>query len=237
MLTRFTDPNRDAANDAKVRINLRSRTVPLPQTVTAVPGYPDKLSVFKMAASKFWQVRCWIAGRSHRRSTRTQSLRAAQSYARQFYELLLVKQHNSAGVDSVNAALPATISNSIKPHQTFGALAAQMYANEQARHDRGEFSIGSLQVLRNRLDAHILPRWAKKSADDLDYQALLDFTQFLSTSMSTITVSQYLVVVRKVLTHAVAIGALDKLPEFPKIKVTTNSRAPRARMTCYTYPS
>ena len=224
MLTRFTDPNRDAANDAKVRINLRSRTVPLPQTVTAVPGYPDKLSVFKMAASKFWQVRCWIAGRSHRRSTRTQSLRAAQSYARQFYELLLVKQHNSAGVDSVNAALPATISNSIKPHQTFGALAAQMYANEQARHDRGEFSIGSLQVLRNRLDAHILPRWAKKSADDLDYQALLDFTQFLSTSMSTITVSQYLIIIRKVLTHAVAIGALDKLPEFPKIKVTTNSR-------------
>ena len=224
MLTRFTDPTRGAANDAKVRINVRSRTVPLPHTVTAVPGYPDKLSVFKMAASKFWQVRCWIAGRSHRRSTRTLSLRAAQSYARQFYELLLVKHHNSASDDLVNAALPATISNLIKPHQTFGALAAQMYANEQARHDRGEFSTGSLQVLRNRLDAHILPRWAKKLADDLNYQALLDFTQFLSTSMSTTTVSQYLVVVRKVLVHAVAVGALDKLPEFPKIKVTTNSR-------------
>lgn len=224
MLTRFTVPNLGAANDAMVRTKQRERTVPLPETVTSVPGYPNKLSVFKMAASKFWQVRCWVAGRTHRRSTQTQSLRTAQSYARQFYELLLVQHHSSTSLDPVSASVTATGPKPIKPHQTFGALVAQMFANEQARHDRGEFSIGSLQVLRNRLDAHILPRWAKKAAADIDYKALLDFTQFLSTSMSTITVSQYLVIVRKVLIHAVAVGALDKMPEFPKIKITTNSR-------------
>ena len=224
MLTRFTVTNLGAANDAMVRSKQRERTVPLPETVTSVPGYPNKLSVFKMAASKFWQVRCWVAGRTHRRSTQTQSLRTAQSYARQFYELLLVQHHSSTCPAHFSASLTEAGSKPIKPHQTFGALVAQMFANEQARHDRGEFSIGSLQVLRNRLDAHILPRWAKKSAPDIDYQALLDFTQFLSTSMSTITVSQYLVIVRKVLIHAVAVGALDKLPDFPKIKITTNSR-------------
>ena len=36
--------------------------------------------------------------------------------------------------------------------------------------------------------------------------------------------SQYLVAVRKILALAVSIGAIDKLPEFPKIKVKTNSR-------------
>ena len=220
MLTLFTESNRFAANDARLHSNVRERTVPIPETVTSVPGFPDKLSVFKISASKFWQVRCWIAGRTHRRSTRTQSLRAAQSFARQFYELLLVGHHSSV-ISTSSSTEQAT---STKPCQTFGALAAQMYANEQARNERGEFSIGSVQVLRNRLDAHILPRWAKKSAQDVDYTELLSFAQFLSKTMTSITVSQYLIVVRKVLTHAVAIGVLSKLPEFPKIKITTTSR-------------
>jgi hypothetical protein len=99
-----------------------------------------------------------------------------------------------------------------------------MITNEQARVERGEFSAGSLKVLRNRLDAHILPRWGKKQPADIDHAQLLSFTQYLSKSFSTITVSQYLVAVRKILTLAVAVNALDKLPEFPKVRVQTNSR-------------
>jgi hypothetical protein len=103
-------------------------------------------------------------------------------------------------------------------------MAAQMMANEQARVERGEFSAGSLKVLRNRLDAHILPRWGKMPPAAIDHAQLLAFTQYLSKTFSTITVSQYLVAVRKIMTMAVAVGALDKLPEFPKVKVQTNSR-------------
>jgi hypothetical protein len=213
-----------AANDTHMRISQRERTVPIPATITPVPGYPRKLSVFKIAASKFWQVRCWIAGRTHRRSTQTQSLRMAQSFARTFYEQLLAQRA------SLNSTLPITCSvvshdtATVKPHMTFAAVAAQMFTNEQARVERGEFSSGSLKVLRNRLDAHILPRWGKLSPSAVDHAELLAFTQYLSKSFSTITVSQYLVAVRKILTLAVAVNALDKLPEFPKVKVQTNSR-------------
>jgi hypothetical protein len=45
--------------------------------------------------------------------------------------------------------------------------------------------LGSLQVLRNRLDAHILPRWADKMPAEINYLALLDFTQFLSGRFSS----------------------------------------------------
>ena len=213
-----------AANDTLMHGKQRERTVPIPATITPVPGYPRKLSVFKIAASKFWQVRCWVAGRTHRRSTQTQSLRMAQSYARTFYEQLLAQ----------SASLPPSVTNkledvqhtprTVKPQHTFAALAAQMMANEQARVDRGEFSAGSFKVLRNRLDAHILPRWGTMPASAVDHAQLLSFTQYLSKSFSTITVSQYLVAVRKVLTMAVAVDTLHKLPEFPKIKVQTNSR-------------
>ncbi len=224
MHTQLTAASTDAANDDEVRSALRHRTVPIPASIHSVPGYPQKLSVYKIAASKFWQVRCWIAGKTHRSSTKATQLRTAQSYARLFYEQLLVKHYNvHENAFTVAPDTPTRIKQ-CSPKQTFGALAAQMYANEQSRQERGEFSTGSVQVLRNRLDAHILPRWAKFSVVDVDYNELLKLSQFLSTSLSSITVSQYLVVVRKVLVHAVASGALDALPEFPKIKVTTKSR-------------
>jgi hypothetical protein len=148
----------------------------------------------------------------------------AQSFARTFYEQLLAQRA------SLNSTLPITCSvvshdtATVKPHMTFAAVAAQMFTNEQARVERGEFSSGSLKVLRNRLDAHILPRWGKLSPSAVDHAELLAFTQYLSKSFSTITVSQYLVAVRKIMTMAVAVGALNKLPEFPKVKVQTNSR-------------
>lgn len=213
-----------AANDPVLRTQARERTVPIPATITPVPGYPRKLSVFKIAASKFWQVRCWIAGRTHRRSTQTQSLRMAQSFARTFYEQLLAQSASLQRTASTTCSVVLHDTTAVKPQQTFAAMAAQMMANEQARVERGEFSAGSFKVLRNRLDAHILPRWGKQRPADIDHAQLLAFTQYLSKSFSTITVSQYLVAVRKILTLAVAVNALDKLPEFPKVKVQTNSR-------------
>lgn len=78
MLTHF---NAVAQNDAIFGESPRERTVPKPETITPVPGYPKKLVVFKKAASKYWQVRCWLSGKTHKRSTKTQSLRVAQAFA------------------------------------------------------------------------------------------------------------------------------------------------------------
>jgi hypothetical protein len=210
----------DAANDAEIKKQQRERTVPIPNTIHHIPRYPLKLAVYKIAASKYWQVRCWHQGRTHRQSTKTEQLRTAISFAQRFYELLLI-QHQRI---TTSAKAADVIEQYVQPAMTFGAMAAQMFANEQARQARGEFSKGSLDVLRNRLDTHILPRWVKKSVSSIDYKELLSFAQFLSQSYSSITVSQYLVAVRKVLVHSVAVGALTQLPQFPKIKVSTNSR-------------
>lgn len=251
-----------AANDPSpetlVRSQQRERTVPIPETLTPVPGYPQKLAVFKIAASRFWQVRCWVAGRTYRRSTQSQSLRMAQSFARQFYEQLMAKHHSESpgqgqlfpkraagkrgagvgfGVGVASAAQDDALFESAeavsaskaagksgKPVVTFGALSTQVLANELARSQRGEYALGSYQVLRNRLDAHILPRWGNQPPSTINFLALMEFTQFLSQTFSTTTISQYMVAVRKVLSYAVAIGELDKLPEFPKIKIVTTPR-------------
>lgn len=191
-----------AQNQSVFRTQARTRTVPIPSSITPVPGYPDKLVVFKIAASKYWQTRCWLNGMTHRKSTKSQSLRVAQSVARRFYEQLIAGAYS--GEHTRTYLKPddsqKTSPNNVVPLQhTFAAVAARMLNNEQARVARGEYSSGSLRVLQNRMDAHILPRWAMHAPADIDYSQLLHFAQYLSTTLSSITVSQYLIAVRKVL--------------------------------------
>ncbi len=221
MMMSLLDTGRLVANDEAVGVQ-RERTVPIPDTITPVPGYPDKLCIYKMAASRYWQVRCWIAGRTYRRSTKTQTLRLALRFAGAMYEEWL--GHNYQPQGGRLSTEPSAQAPAATPSITFGRLAEQLYANEQGRVARGEWTQGSLQVLRNRLDAFILPRWGTLPPAAVSYQSLLEFTNALSKQHSTITIHQYLVAVRKVLRHAVASGHLEVLPEFPKVKVVTKSR-------------
>lgn len=214
MLQYFTHYSTHAAND---RLIPRERTVPIPATITAVHGYPSKLVVYKIAASKFWQVRCWVAGRTHKRSTKTTSLPLAQRFARWFYEDRLVKQ-------LAPQAATVIVSTTTKQQLTFGAIAAQVYANEQARMERGEFGAGSLRMFRNRLDAKVLPYFGAMDPCTITYQMLQEFAQEISKKHSSTTVSHYLIIVRKVLVHAVRIGAIEQTPDIPKIKIRSSSR-------------
>ncbi len=90
----------------------------------------------------------------------------AQSFARDFYEQLLAQSASLRIEPTPTSSVVLNDTITVKPQHTFAAMAAQMMANEQARVERGEFSAGSLKVLRNRLDAHILPRWGKLQPAD-----------------------------------------------------------------------
>ena len=212
----------------------RERTVPIPESITPVPGYPRKLVVFKMAASRYWQVRCWVAGKTYKRSTQSQSLRVAQSFARSFYEQLLAQSHGFGQAGTGGVAFRDTTTPIVQqrddqqpntPAQhTFAALAAQMFCAEQARVERGEFTRGSLMVLRNRLDSHLLPRWGSLPIGEIGYREIMEFVDFMSKCKSSTTISQYIIAIRKVFHHAVRVCALAKAPEFPKVKIKTASR-------------
>jgi integrase len=106
----------------------------------------------------------------------------------------------------------------------FGTVAAQMLANESARVRRGEWSRGSQQVLINRLNKLVLPRWASSLCSAINYQALQAFVNDLSLEHSTTTINQYLVVIRKVLKQALAMGLIDVLPAFPQLRGNAQSR-------------
>jgi len=82
----------------------------------------------------------------------------------------------------------------------FDVLAEQLIEHEGQRVTRGELSAASVGILKNRLDAHVLPYFKYIPPSQVTPMMLDAFVKRLTDSkLSSTTVSQYLVVVRKLL--------------------------------------
>ena len=112
-------------------------------------------------------------------------------------------------------------------------LATRLEELEMQRYRRGDLSKPAVGILRNRLEANILPFFgdmdpARVSADVLD--TFLE--RLASRGLTSTTISQYFVIVRKLLKLAVRSGQLKALPEFPKVKADNH---PRSMLTLVEY--
>ena len=81
-----------ASNDLIFRAQ-RGRKVPIPDTLTSVPGYPEKLRIYRIAASRYWQVRCWFDGKTYSKSLRTTSKQNAMALAKRFFDATAAAVH------------------------------------------------------------------------------------------------------------------------------------------------
>ncbi len=109
---------------------------------------------------------------------------------------------------------------------TVEALADQLMEAEYQRVRSGEFSEGSLVIMRNRLDRHILPALGHLQLRQVDRAAIeVLMSRLRDEQASATTMSQYLVIVRKMLKLAVQEKWLDSAPELPRIKVAHKPRS------------
>lgn len=108
----------------------------------------------------------------------------------------------------------------------FDALAEQLMEAEGQRVKRGELSAASVGILRNRLEAHVLPFFKYIPPSQVNAVLMEAFVKRLTDfQMSSTTVSQYLVVIRKLMKLAVRHGYLNEIPEFPEVKVANRPRS------------
>lgn len=63
----------------------RHKTLPIPSSVSYIPGYPQKLFIYQLEASKYWWVRYFIAGKTLRKSTKCENKKQAIVFAKQFF--------------------------------------------------------------------------------------------------------------------------------------------------------
>ena len=115
----------------------------------------------------------------------------------------------------------------------FSRLADQLLDAEWERVSRSELSAASVGIQKNRLDAHVLPFFRYIPPTQITHVELSGFVSRLTNhQLTTTTISQYLVLVRKLLKLAVRKGLLKEVPEFPRVKVSTQ---PRSMLTVSEY--
>jgi len=108
----------------------------------------------------------------------------------------------------------------------FDVLAEQLLDQEALRVQRGELSAASVGILRNRLDAHVLPFFKYIPPSQVNPLMMDAFVKRLTDfKLSSTTVSQYLVVVRKLLKLAIRHGFLSEIPELPAVKAANRPRS------------
>ncbi len=132
--------------------------------------------------------------------------------------------------DAANAAqrLIAPVVRDASPSRapTFGEVSQKLLGLEADRARRGMFSVESVQIMRNRLDANLLPVFGHLPVDDIAEEHIDAFLERMGEAeASTTTISQYLVILRKVLKLAVARKWLAEMPEIPKITINSQPRS------------
>jgi len=201
-----------AANDSEFHSS-RHRTAPITATVSPIANYPSKLRIFLTNASRYWQVRCFLKGKTYTQSLKTANKQAAVSAAKQFFHIKTAELYGEQVIQRIDKPV------------IFADVIAATLAVQQGRVARGELSTAGLRILQNRLQKTILPYFGAMEIGKISYSQLGNFVQKLSADGFTpTTIQQHLVATRKVLTHAQTQSLIVSVPKAPAIKVTNKPR-------------
>ena len=70
----------ESSNDSTFHIP-RARNAPIKSSMTAVDGLPPKLKIFRIAGSKYWQMRLYNMGRYTTQSLKTTDIEEAKTFS------------------------------------------------------------------------------------------------------------------------------------------------------------
>ncbi len=171
-----------------------------------VPGYPKKLTVFRIEASSFWWIRYHVNGRTFKRSSGTEVLRDAIHLAKRFYDEINFKVQQ--GVSEVGGII------------SFELAVDSFMESEKAKLQRKQLTQITFDNRAYRFSKQIVPYFRGKDIARIDYTALEGFLNHLSATdaaLSVSTISAYMGLVRAVLSHAARKNWIHHVPEFPKV--------------------
>lgn len=176
-----------------------------------IPGYPTKLFIYKLYASKYWWVRYFLNGNAVRKTTKTEAKLKAIAFAKEYFATVTYNQQHG---------ISATVSTT-----SFDACLRELLKAEKAKLDRGELSKITFDNSVYRYDKFISPHFRGVEIRDVDYMAMQSFLNELSKhELSSSTISAYMGLARKVLVHAARRKLIAAVPEFPNVTVKDKAR-------------
>jgi hypothetical protein len=193
-------------------LKTKHRTTPLAESLTPVPGYPRKLTIYKLEASSYWWVRYFTDGKVVRRSTKAEDKNQAYKFAKLFYDELNLRRAQGLSLTSKSR---------------FDICAIAMIAAMKAQLARSEITKQTYEITDYRLNKSVLPMFGQRDVNAINYELLEQYLSELShqlPKLSPSTISSYMKLVRKVLNYAYKRELIRAIPHFPAVATPDNPR-------------
>ena len=178
-------------------------------------------SIFRIAGSKYWQVRIFSHGRYIGKSLKTTDVHEAHVLAKLFYNELLMRGQVDVLAVPDGDALLVERRNQYLLHD----LIKELLQSELERVARDEIKKESWLMTKIRLEGLIFDFLRLKPLRSINTKTVQDFVQFLTEkNLAGSTILGYLAHFRKLLKLLFVRGVISQMPLFPPVKLQLNSR-------------
>ena len=175
---------------------------PIKGTLQTVPGEPSRLKIYKIESSQFWQARVYVNGRYRISSLGTADLKKAYRAAKEFFVKAIVESESSG--DAKNSKIKSK--NFVVVGKAF--IESQNIVGRERRYNDD----------RIRFNKELVPFFSEAQVDQISSADIGALAKKLTESgKSSATVTQYLVVLRKILKYGADNRLLQTIPSFPKV--------------------
>jgi integrase len=207
----------ESSNDSTFNIP-RVRNAPIKASMTVVDGLPSTLKLYRIAGSKYWQMRFYNLGRYTTQSLKTTDLEEAKTLATQLFQSLV----------EIGVYVPKTakfVIPNASNQQMLHDLIEEVLLAEEERVRRDEIKHASYVMAKIRLEGLIFDFLKSHSLNKINADVLVDFITFLTLKdMSASTMQGYMAQTRKLLKLLCRKGIIKVVPAFPTLKSQPHSR-------------
>jgi integrase len=207
----------DSSNDAVYELP-RVRNAPIKASMTVVEGLPATLKLYRIAGSKYWQMRFYNLGRYVMQSLKTTDLQEAKVFAKQTFQSWV-----EAGVyvpKGVKFVIPEESNQ-----QLLHDLIEDVLAAEEEKVRRDEIKHASYVMAKIRLEGLIFDFFKSQSLNKINADVLVEFITFLTRkNLTASTIQGYIAQTRKLLKLLCRKEIIKSVPVFPALKSQPHSR-------------
>jgi len=134
----------------------------------------------------------------------------------------LPKQDNFIGCIDIESPQQISLNfnnSNLNKSYSFTNLVEIMLSKESQRLYAGEITHQTFEMLKCRLNGHLLAYFSEEDVKNISHRKLSAFITYLQgQDIGAVTINQYLGLLKRVLYVGVMDGVVDQLPIFPKIK-------------------
>lgn len=207
----------ESSNDSTFHIP-RARNAPIKSSLTEVDGLPPKLKIFRIAGSKYWQMRLYNMGRYTTQSLKTTDIEEAKTFASQIFQSYV---ESGAYVPRAGVFVLTEASN----QQLLHGLIEEVLQAEAEKVKRDEIKHASYVMSKIRLEGLIFDFFKSQLLNKINADVLADFVGFLTRkNLSASTIQGYMAQARKLLKLLCRKDIIKAVPVFPTLKSPPNSR-------------